>query len=220
MKQSSPPSITQGAYERLRTDLLNGVLPPGQKLKLAELCETMSINLSAMREALSRLAAEGLVVAEPQKGFRAAPLSADDLRDLTEARIVVEEVCLRQAISSGDLAWEGQLLARAHQLFHVATQAETDPHLNVEWREAHAQFHAALCAACPNKWLARLRDSLFMQSERYRSLSVPLFVRERDVNAEHKALLDAALARDADKAAALLHDHLRLTATILLGETV
>ncbi|MGE4480549.1 GntR family transcriptional regulator [Acidocella sp.] len=218
MSRLSSPSITQGAYERLRADLLHGALVPGQKLKLNELCETMGINLSAMREALSRLSAEGLVTAEPQRGFRAAPLQAEELRDLAEARVEIEVSCLRRSISAGDLEWESRLVAATHRLLHLPTEAERPTHdLSEAWRQAHADFHAALCAACPNRWLLRLREQLFVQSERYRRLSVPLSVRERDINNEHKGLLDAALARNVDLASQLMEDHLRRTAAILLG---
>jgi DNA-binding GntR family transcriptional regulator len=218
MKPTVSASITQAAYERLRVDLLNGTLPPGQKLKMSGLCETMGINLSAMREALARLAAEGLVVAEPQKGFRAAPLAADDFRDLMETRILVESACLRHAIAAGDLSWESGLVASAHRLFHIPATTEGNPHLRAEWRDAHGAFHAALSAACPNTWLLRLRDMLFVQSERYRGLTLHLSLQDRDVGAEHGAIMAATLDRDTDAAIALLADHLHRTATILLGE--
>ncbi len=218
MIRSSSPSITQNAYERLKADLLHGDLAPGQKLKLSELCESMEINLSAMREALARLSAEGLVIAEPQRGFRAAPLQAEDLRELTEARVEIETSCLRRSIEAGDVVWEGELLAAAHIMLRMPLNAEGQAQApSKAWRTAHANFHTALCAACPNRWLLRMREMLFIQSERYRRIAEPLSVQERDVNAEHQRLLDAALAHDAELAVRLMEDHLHLTAKTLLG---
>ena len=75
----------------------------------------------------------------------------------------------------------------------------------------------ALVAACDSPWLLRLRDMLYAQSERYRSLSVPLARAPRDVNGEHKALMDAVLARDATRAHALIEAHLRATMDIVLA---
>ena len=92
---TSTSSLTHNAYARLRTELLSSRLAPGEKLKIEVLCEKFSVGSSAVREALSRLASEGLVVSEPQRGFRVAPLSLDSLRDLTDVRCKIEGLCLR-----------------------------------------------------------------------------------------------------------------------------
>src|SRR5438132_9546483 len=98
MGRDTPQNLTQAAYEGLRADLLACRIPPGSRLKIQELCTRLSVSLGAIREALSRLTSEGLVVAEPQRGFRAAPISAEDLSDLTRTRIKIESLCLRRAI--------------------------------------------------------------------------------------------------------------------------
>src|ERR1041385_4027740 len=104
-------NLTQRAYEDLRADILSCRIPPGAKLKIQDLCTQFSVSLGAIREALSRLTSEGLVTAEPQRGFRAAPISAEDLQDLTRTRIQIETLCIRRAIEVGDVAWESQLVA-------------------------------------------------------------------------------------------------------------
>ena len=76
MRRDSARNLTQGAYEGLRADLLACRVTPGSKLKIQDLCERFSVSLGAIREALSRLTSEGLVISEPQRGFRAAPISA------------------------------------------------------------------------------------------------------------------------------------------------
>src|SRR6202040_4309014 len=106
MTRDSSSSLTQGAYEALRGDLLACRILPGRKLKIQELCTRFSVSLGAIREALSRLTSEGLVVAEPQRGFRAAPISASDLVDLTMVRVEIDSLCLRRAIACGDVDWE------------------------------------------------------------------------------------------------------------------
>src|SRR3974390_224828 len=110
-RDANGTSLTQTAYERLRGDLLACRLEPGARLRMGDLCRSLEVSLSAVREALSRLPAEGLVVAEPQRGFRAAPISADELRDLTSVRLEIEALCVRGAIARGDLSWEAQLVA-------------------------------------------------------------------------------------------------------------
>ncbi len=211
---------TQGAYEALRAELLSCRILPGRRLKIQELCTRFSVSLGAIREALSRLTSEGLVVAEPQRGFRAAPISAADLEDLTLARVEIETLCLRRAITVGDVNWEAGLVAASHRLSRTPERVEDDPaRSNDDWAEAHAAFHLALVAGCDSPWLLRLRSQLYDQSERYRRLSVPLARTTRNVGDEHQSILQATLARDADRAATLLAAHLQATTKILLSAT-
>ena len=210
-------SRTQDAYERLRADLLACRLRPGARLRINELCQTLSVSLSAVREALSRLTSEGLVVAEPQRGFRAAPISAEELRDLTGVRTQIEGMCLERAIAVGDVGWESQLVAAFHRLSRTPEREPEDlARMNEAWAAAHAAYHAALAGACDSPWLLRLRGILYAQSERYRRLSVPLAEIARDLNREHQDLMEAALARDAGRARTLMTQHLELTTRVLL----
>jgi len=210
-------SLTQTAYERLRADVLACRLRPGERLRINDLCEKLSVSLSAVREALSRLAAEGFVVAEPQRGFRVAPISIEELRDLTSVRVEIEGMCLRRALAAGDVAWEEQLVAAHHRLSRTPEREEGDMGRVAEaFAVAHAAYHRALVAGCDSPWLLRLREILYAQGERYRRLSVPLARRQRDLPREHREIMEAALARDADRAVMLLRRHLELTTTILL----
>jgi len=221
MTRDSSSSLTQGAYEALRADLLACRILPGSRLKIQELCSRLSVSLGAIREALSRLTSEGLVVAEPQRGFRAAPISAADLQDLTMVRVEVESLCLKRAIEIGDVNWESRLVAAFHRLSRTPERAPADPiRSNDEWAEAHAAFHLALVEGCDSPWLLRLHSQLYDQSERYRRLSIPLAKQERNVGQEHQRILDATLKRDAKKAVALLTAHLTATTNILLAAKV
>jgi DNA-binding GntR family transcriptional regulator len=209
---------TQGAYEALRADLLSCRILPGSRLKIQELCVRLAVSLGAIREALSRLTSEGLVVAEPQRGFRAAPISAADLQDLTNARIELETLCLRRAIRLGDVHWESKLVAATHRLSRTPERDPGDPErINDDWAEAHAAFHRALVEGCDSAWLMRLRGQLYDQSERYRRISVPLTRSTRNIEQEHQQIVTATLDRDAEAAASLLAAHLQATATILLS---
>lgn len=216
--RDSTVNLTQGAYEQLRADLLSCRIQPGTRLKIQELCTRLSVSLGAIREALSRLTSEGLVVAEPQRGFRAAPISPEDLRDLTMVRIEIDSLCLRRAIEQGDVDWEARLVAAFHRLSRTQEHRTGDPEgTSDDWAEAHAAFHAALVGGCNSAWLLRLHGQLYDQSERYRRLSVSVAPRRRDIGNEHQKILDAVLARDADKAVELLSQHLQVTTDILLS---
>ena len=217
MKRSgADASVTEEAYRRLREGLLAGRLPPGERLKIGVLCQSLSLNLSAVREALSRLSSEGLVKFEPQRGYRAVAASPDELRDLTSVRVEIEASCLRRALRHGDLAWEEEIVAALHRLLRTAKPVEVPPAEAGVWFAAHARFHEALVAACDSPWLLRVRAMLYTQTERYRRQSAGASTR-RDVDAEHRGLTEAALARDAGRTIALMEAHLNRTTDSLLG---
>ena len=198
-------------WEKLRSDILASRILPGSKLRINDIAETMEVSLGAVREALSRLGAEGLVIAESQKGYRVTPLSADELLDLTEARVEIERIALSRSIERGDLEWETNLVAAWHRL---ARTNEREP--GERWPMAHAGFHQALVAACGSAKLLQIRAQLYEQLERYRRFSGPIDNFQRDVAAEHQRIFDAALARDVGAATSAITDHLRKTAAILI----
>jgi DNA-binding GntR family transcriptional regulator len=209
--------LTVATYERLRADVLSCRLQPGQKLIISDLSDALEVSPGAIREALSRLTSEGLVISETQRGFRVAPISVKELRDLTEVRIHIETLCLQSSIANGDVSWEAQVIAAHHELSRIPLRVPGDPQvINEEWAQAHAKFHSAILSSCENVWLIRLHDQLYAQSERYRRLSKPLSREKRSVGKEHQALMQAVISRDVKKAIKLLADHLRITTRTLL----
>ncbi len=214
-------SLTQGAYDQLRADILSGRLRPGERIKINDLCAQLAVSLGAVREALSRLTAEGLVVAEPNRGFYVTPISEAELLDLTAARIEIEALCLRRALAAGDVAWEAGVLSSFHQLSRTPPLLDGNGRrLSADWNRLHRGFHDALLGACDSPWLMRLRAMLFAQSERYHRLSVPIALAERDVDGEHRAIMEAVIARDAEQAVTLLTSHMTRTMRLLLDADV
>jgi DNA-binding GntR family transcriptional regulator len=220
------PSQTEDVYEQLRAALLEWRYLPDQKLKISDLCAEVRGSLGAVREALSRLRAEGLVVSESYKGFYVAPVSASDLRNLTRARVDIERLCLASSLANGDFEWEGRLVALLHQL---TRQSPVDPTADAieEWSRLHSAFHDTLVSACDNPWLLRMHRMLHEQSERYRRLVLKLNAGlepgsrkriVRDTAKEHRELLDAALARDVARLNDLMAAHLQRTEKHLLGQ--
>lgn len=205
-------------FGAVRADILGCRLLPGGKLRIKEIAEQNDVSLGAVREALSRLVAEGLVVAESQKGFRVAPLSAEDFRDLTDARVEIERLTLARSIARGDLEWESRLVAAWHRLSRTPQKLDYNPRLySDEWSAAHREFHRALVAACGSGKLLNIGAQLYEQAERYRRYSGVVSEKERDVAAEHMRLFDATIARDAPKAIREMGEHLWLTADIIIS---
>lgn len=207
-----PRSLTSAVQERLRADILAVRLMPGQKLHIAGLARQFSTSLAAVREALSRLVADGLVQASDQRGFRVSPVSLADLADVTRTRIDIEGMALRRSIEFGDQAWLDQVEAAHDRLRAVPYRYPDEPGPHYEqWVVQHRIFHRALVNACGSQWLLSFRDVLHEQSERYRRLSIRDVSKARDVEAEHAAIVAAVLRRDADAAVDAIATHFNVT---------
>ena len=211
----APRSQTSAAYARLRRDILSGRFQPDEKLKITDLATALEVSPGAIREALSRLVPEQLVISRDQKGFVVAPLSIEDLEDLTDLRCEIEVVALRRAVKRGGVGWESSILAAAHRLRRTEPLYAADRTRNPEWAEHHQAFHAALVSACGSRRLLELHSQLYQQSERYRDLSVKI-ASERNVVGEHQEIVDAALDRDADRLVDLTVRHLRETTALIV----
>ena len=221
MAKPESGSLTAEAFARIRSEILACRLPPGQKLVIADLCQQFGFSLGAVREALARLTSEGLVEAEPRKGFRVAPITEAELKDITEVRGKIESLCLENAIRNGDVKWEAGIVSTLFEMSRTSLQDPDDPaRVSEVWADTHRRFREALVSACDSPWLLRLREILFVQSERYRRVSVPLDRAGRDLHGEHKEIADAAIARDVEKASAALRDHLQKTTRILIASDV
>lgn len=208
--------MTAQAYELLRGDILTGAMAPDAKINISDTVARSGLSLGAVREALSRLTSEGLVVAETNKGFRVAGITLDELEDLTRTRLMIECACLENSIEHGDLQWESGIVSAEFELSRLSLLLDNTDKVNTRWSEAHARFHAALTAGCNSPWLLKIREMLYTQAERYRIATAPFDRAARDLQAEHKELADAALARDSARATAAMRDHLTRTRQILI----
>ncbi|HVS41303.1 MAG TPA: GntR family transcriptional regulator [Candidatus Dormibacteraeota bacterium] len=204
-----PSSTRTGqVYDELRRELLDLRFDPGQRLKLLTLAGRFDASLSVIREALTRLAEQGLVVATPQRGFSVRELSVTDLADLTRVRVQVESLALRQAIQKGDVAWESAVVA-AHHTLERTPVADAGGGFNEGWSAAHRDFHQTLLAGCTSPRLegivASLRDGAELYRRWYWALTDD---HARDIAGEHLRLRDLAVARDPEPAVAVLTEHI------------
>lgn len=207
-----PPPLADQAFINLRRDVLAGTFVAGAKLKVDELQVTYGLSSSPLREALSRLAQEGLIRADERRGFRVAPISADDLADITRMRLLLDVPALRESIAQGDDAWEASVVSAFHRLEKVESRLSDGPVvLDDNWSELHRTFHLSLLAACPSERQRVWGASLFDQAERYRRFSARFRRTARRKSNEHRKIMDATLRRDADTACALLEEHILST---------
>jgi GntR family carbon starvation induced transcriptional regulator len=207
-------SQIESAYWRLRQEIIAGALLPEQKLRIDFLRKTYGFGASGLREALSRLVADGLVESEAQRGFWVSPVSREELQDITLARKTIEVEALRQSILHGSMDWEGRVVAARHSLERFEmSMTEPLPEVIVGWERANRQFHMALISGCPSRWLLRFTELLYDQSQRYRHRTVlRRAIPRRGLSPEHTRIVEATLARDAESAGAALSTHIENTA--------
>ena len=208
---TEPKTLVESAYRNLRRDIIEGRLTPGEKLRIEHIKDNYGVGAGTLREALSLLISDSLVISQGQRGFRVAPASLEDFGDITETRVMLECEALRQSIALGDDAWEGELLAAFHRLSKAEEKLPGNGNRE-EWEERNRIFHEILIGACPSQWIKRFLTILYYQAERYRRLTLQYKeLLPRNIHAEHEALFKAVLGRDADLACQLLAEHIRFT---------
>jgi GntR family transcriptional regulator, rspAB operon transcriptional repressor len=188
-------------YHSLRRDILDCALPPGTELHEPELAERFAISKSPIRDALLRLEAERLVVIRPRKGYKVAPVSLSDARDLFEFRALIEQACVMNAVES---ATESALEALDRFRF---SDTAGEPSEFIVYNRG---FHLAIAKLCDNRRIARTGVSLIEQFDRLVILSVKKLAKE-DVPAliaEHCEIIDALQARAGKRAARLVSAHI------------
>ncbi|MDO5703710.1 MAG: GntR family transcriptional regulator [Paracoccus sp. (in: a-proteobacteria)] len=203
--------------QRLREDILSCALQPGEKLRFEAMRERYEVSFSTLREALSRLTAEQLVVSEGQRGFVVAPVSIADLEDLTNSRVLIERELLRLSMIYGDDAWEAAILSSFYRMDRAQSRLGAHFYSSPEWAKLHGDFHLALVQAGRSPILQEIRHKLFERSHRYRRISAAFRTKWRPKATEHKAIMDSALDR-LPETLDLIERHIRET-TVNVIET-
>jgi len=212
---TSKASITSHLRDRLRGAILSGEIPPRSKLRLEQLSSNYGVSMSPVREALLHLMGESLVVSEDQRGFAVADTSMANLREVTALRCLVEPFALRLAIQHGDVQWEERLVGLLHRLTRIESSEELSR--RDDWERAHREFHLAMLDACQMPMLLAFCGTLYDHSYRYRPLYLVKNPPTRNPQREHSAILDAVLARNADRACELLLEHVERTSGIIIA---
>ncbi|MFX1673978.1 GntR family transcriptional regulator [Paraburkholderia sp. A2WS-5] len=206
-------TLSEHAYHQLRQHIIEGHYPPGAKLRVEHLKTVYGVGAATLREALTRLVSDALVVAEGQRGFRVTPMSVADLEAITRLRIHIEVDALRESVRYGDAAWE-QRVRQSFEMLSAWEQPVSIEH-RAAWEACNRRFHEALISAAASSWTYLILRMLSQQSERYRRVCIGLGDSKRDVHAEHTCLFEAAMRRADARAALALEDHIGTTLTVV-----
>tara|TARA_Y100001970_G_C14183423_1_gene831122 strand:- start:217 stop:876 length:660 start_codon:yes stop_codon:yes gene_type:complete len=200
-------TISSLTYDLIKKDIIFGKLKPSAKLKLDNLKNSYKASLSTIRETLNRLASEGFVKAEEQRGFFVNSFTKEDLVEIANLRSLLECHAIKLSINNGDTDWEGNLVASYHKLHLLEKEMQKDyEKKREEWKKYDWGFHLALVSNCGSKNLLSLHSILYDKSIRYQ-MAVPEY-RGKGAEDEHKIIFDAAINRDVEIASETLEKHI------------
>ena len=186
-------TVGLSTYENIKKDIIFGVLPPLKKLKLKELTKAYNASISTLREILSRLAGDGFVLSQEQKGFCVSPVSKTDLYEIANLRILIESHALKKSIENSNTDWEAELLSAHHKLKVYENNMLNEKFNNKnDWKKNDSEFHQTLVKNCRSENLVKLHKLIF---DKYSIL-------------EHQKLLDFTLQKNYLKAQKVLEKHI------------
>jgi DNA-binding GntR family transcriptional regulator len=206
-------TLIERAYEQLREDIVSGQLAPGTKLLIEHLKDHYQVGAGTLREALTRLLSDALVITEGQRGFKVAPITTEELMDITHLRVNLETQALRDSIRNGDEQWR-KYLKYSYEHLSQFEQPLTKENAK-DWESANTQFHEALLSACASPWTLRVIHQLTQNGERYRRYAMGL-QSERDVHSEHALIFHASFEGNEARAALALEAHIRATPELII----
>lgn len=205
-------TLAERAALRLQREILGGELAPGDRLGVVELARQYGMGTTPVREGLSRLLSQGLIVSTGRRGFRVSEISREDLADLTALRAVIEIEGARLSFEKGDDAWEAEILATLHRMRNYIRRAGIATlEGNPDYDALHKAFHIALIAGCGSPRLLETASTLYDQAYRYRRLMMRKLVDPDGLIQHHEELAEVALQRDHPRAAVLIRAHLETT---------
>jgi DNA-binding GntR family transcriptional regulator len=196
---------TQRAYELIRHKITTLELPPGAPVNEQELAQELGLGVTPVREALKLLAHDDLVVVTPRHGLYVAEVNLADLQQLSEMRLTLETLCARLAAQRAT----ADELAVLEALRHAQRQAATPVEDKRRLFDLDHKFHQAIARAAHNQYLAHTLEHLFGLTQRLWYLQLPHLDLLPSAVEKHVELVAAIKARDGERAASLMHDHVQ-----------
>ena len=228
MPNPASKSLAEEAYAVLRRAIMDGDPPPLARLSPASLSRRFGLGTTPIREALARLAAENMVVALPQRGFRVASLTGEELSDLLNLRLGFERDAVLLSMQLRRPAWREGVERALDALLRTRPPAPGQSAADTAaWSQAHDGFHAALMAGADVPWLRRFHRTTLDQIQRYRAAMLrrqagpghtpdPRLARMLS-HAEHAALAEAVLGNDRLQTDVLLDRHVRESGAVFMA---
>ena len=199
----------EAAVEQLREAIIRGVYQPGQRLKQQVIARSLGCSPVPVREALHRLAAEGFIVIDPQRGARVADFDSRDLEEIYEVRMMLEGRAAQRAA-------ERMTPETAKRLRAILDKMDVAGISPVDWVRLNWEFHDSLYAAADQEFLRRTISNLRRNMEPYLRLDIAQVGNYTAGRRDHRAILQACVRGDGKSASRLTIAHLRRTSRGLI----
>ncbi len=200
------------AYERLKAEILDNHMPPGFQALEPEIALRLGMSRTPVREALLKLASDGLIELIPRHGARVLPMSPDDMREIYEVLTALEpEAAARLARARPSDAELRSLEQATQDMEQALTRNDLDA-----WAAADDRFHRRLVELNGNRRLSGFVKTLFDQAHRARMMTLRLREPPAKSTEDHRAILEHIRAGDADKAREAFRLHRERAAAELL----
>ncbi len=206
-------TLVERAYAELRQHIVEGLLPPDEKLRVEHLKDKYQVGAGTLREALTRLVSDSLVIAEGQRGFRVAPMTLADLEDITRVRLHVEIEAVRLSIRHGDAAWKTRL-RQTFEAMHIISHP-ISPNQRMDYEKLNRAFHEVLTSGYHSPRTQQILSQLSRHGERYRRYTISLQTIERNIHQEHTDIYEAAIKGNETRAALALETHIVSTVDLI-----
>jgi DNA-binding GntR family transcriptional regulator len=199
-KIASRRSGAEAVYAVLRDQIIEGLLPPGDRLPENDLARAMGVSRTPIREALHLLLGEQLVERRVTGGFHVAPLRESDVRQIYELRARLEGLLARDAC---ERLTDADLVALRERIDQMSLLRDHED----EVVRIGQEFHHIIARVADNRWCVSVLQQIRGHVDRFRALSTSAPGRPTDAVAEHTAIYDALAARDPDGAESVMREH-------------
>lgn len=212
---SRPQSLGEQIYDQLKSDIILCKLTPGQEVTEAGLASAYRLGRAPVRSALARLCQERLLIVVPRRGHVVAPITIKSIQEVFDLRMILEPIAARAATGNVDTHWL--------RTFGAKPSPPDDWRKSLKFLKDNQAFHLAIIGACGNVRLERILSALY--DEMSRMLHLGLFSeRDSDVmridheeqEKEHKAIVDALEARDADAVEKAIRLHIQSSHSLVM----
>jgi DNA-binding GntR family transcriptional regulator len=212
-KVMASPSLSQEAYDLLKSEILGCNLRPGERVSSSLLTNRYELALAPIREALSRLAQDKLVQPLPREGYLISPVTMKDAHQLFEAREVIESWTVQ--ISASRMT--NDQLAKLRQLASVESHF-SDEATAYDYRRANQELHMVLAEVAGNDYITGILSDILGRLERLFHLSHQFFDAEPDeaMYQNHQGLICALERKDAEAAVGLMKNHIQESKTLVI----
>lgn len=197
-------SLRQQVYQCLKQIILKGDLASGERVIETKLAEQLQVSRTPIREAISQLKREKLIVSKPNGGFKVATLSVQDAIQLYDCRIALEQLAIAgvcEQITSKQLKQLEKYVLLAEKL--VESESNSSKSLEIDY-----QFHRLIAESSGNQWLLTLLEQVFDQMSLLRIQTTKHNPQVLDIRLEHRQVYDAIALKKSDLAQATIKEHL------------